>query len=218
MKRIIFIGIILLLTSFSWTQQDEKAKGILDKVSEKTRSYSTILADFVFSMENKEMDINEKNEGTIKLKGQMYYVDFPDANGGIKVFSDGTTLWNYMSNGNQVTVSDIDDESGELMDPSTIFSIYEKGFDSKFVAEKKIGEKIFYLIDLFPDNDQYNVSKISLSIDKETLMIQSAILYETDGNLYRIEVKKMEPNKNFPDSDFVFDASKYGDVEIIDFR
>lgn len=216
MKNFILTTAILLIAFFTYAQQDTKAKGILDEVSSKTKTFKSISADFSFSMVNKEMDINEKNEGTIKLKGQKYIVDLPGA--GIKVYSDGKTNWNYMSQGNQVTISLIEDSGSELMDPSSLFSIYEKGFTSKFVAEKNEGGKTVYQIDLFPDKEEYEVEKISIEIDKSTMMIHSANLFGTDGNLYVIVVKKMESNKDFPDSDFVFDASKYPDVEVIDLR
>ena len=114
MKRTLVMSVVLLLTVLVYAQQDQKAKEILDKVSEKTRFYSTISADFSFSIRNVEMEIDEKNEGTIKLKGQKYCVDLPDVNGGVKVFSDGITLWNYMKNGNQVTISEIEEEGSEL--------------------------------------------------------------------------------------------------------
>lgn len=218
MKRVLGVGFVLLLAMFVSAQQDKKAKEILDKVSENTRSYSTIFADFSFSMQNKELEINEKYEGSIKLKGQKYCVELPDVNGGVKIFSDGKTLWNYMANGNQVTISNIEEEGSELMDPSALFSIYEKGFDSKFVAEEKTGNKSVYKIELFPDSDEHDVDKISVSINKSTMMIQSATLYGTDGNLYLIVVKNMETNKDFPDSDFVFNTEKFTDVDIIDFR
>ena len=216
MKRILFIGLLLLTSTFSWAQKDKKAKDILDKVSEKTRSFSTILADFSFSMKNIEMEIDEKYVGSIKIKGQKYVVNIPD--NGINVFSDGSTIWTYMKDGNQVTISSVEDGGSELMDPSSIFSIYEKGFDSKFIAEKKADGKTVYQIELLPDSDEYDVSKIVLLINKNTLMIHSAVLYDTDENLYEIVVKKMQTDIDFPDSEFVFDASKYDDVEIIDFR
>lgn len=216
MKQVVLIGMILLATVFSWAQQDEKAEGILDKVSEKTKSFTTINADFSFSMKNEEMEIDEKNEGSIKIKGKMYCVDLPDV--GINVFSDGITLWNYMEGGNQVTITNLEDEGSDLMDPSAIFTIYEKGFASKFVAEKKIGSKTIYEIDLFPSNDEYDVSKITLSIDKATMMIHSALLFGLEGNLYGIQVKKMETDLKLADSDFVFNAANYDDVEIIDLR
>ena len=208
---------MVLLVAFSAKAlQDEKAKEILDKVSEKTRSYNSVSADFIFSMKNEEMEIDESNEGSIKIKGQKYCVDLPDV--GIKMISDGTTLWNYMKDGNQVTISNIEDAGNDLMDPSSLFTIYEQGFNSKFVEEKKTSTKSVYVIDLFPDSGKYDVSKITVMIDISSLMISSALLYGTDENLYTIEVKKMNTNQNFADSEFVFDASKYNDIEAIDLR
>lgn len=215
MKNILILLAVLFAANFSQAQ-DAKATKILDEVSAKTRTYESIYAEFTFSMENKEMEIDEKNEGTIKLKGQKYCVQLPDV--GIEVFSDGSTLWNYMKEGNQVTVSNIDDEDSELMDPSSIFTIYERGFKSEFIAEKKQGAKTLYQINLFPDSDEHDVSKIEVSIDKSTMMISSATLYGTDGNLYGILVKKLDTAKSFTDSDFVFNKANYGDVEEIDFR
>ena len=216
MKRTFITCAILLIAIFSIAQQDPKAKGILDEVSSKTKTFKTILADFSFSMENKAMSINEKNEGTIELKGQKYVVDLPGT--GMKVYSDGKNSWTYMKQGNQVTISSIEDSGSELMDPSSLFSIYEKGFTSKFVAEKNVGGKTVYQIDLFPDKKEFDVSKITIEIDKTTMMIKSAQLFGTDGNVYGIVVKKMETNKDFPDTDFVFDTKKFPDVEVIDLR
>ena len=216
MKSIFLTAAIILTAFFTQAQQDAKAKSILDEVSSKTRSFKTISADFSFSMENKAMSINERNDGSIKLKGQKYFVDLPGA--GIKVYSDGKTNWNYMKQGNQVTISAIDKNSGELMDPTSLFTIYEKGFSSKFIAEKTVGGKVVYQIELFPDKKDFDVSKISIEINKTTMMIQSAQLFGTDGNLYGIVVKKMETDKDFADTEFFFDAKKFPDVEIIDLR
>jgi outer membrane lipoprotein-sorting protein len=216
MRKVFLLGMVLVVAVLAMAQQDEKAKEILDKVSEKTSSYKSVAADFVFSMKNEEMEIDEKNQGSIKIKGQKYIVDLPDV--GMQMISDGKTLWNYMRDGNQVTITNLEDAGNDLMDPSSLFTIYEKGFNSKFVEEKKAGAKTVYVIDLFPDGDQYDVSKITVLIDKSSLMIQSALLHGTDENLYGIEVNKMVTDQSFPDSDFVFDASKYDDIEEIDLR
>ncbi|MEZ5104042.1 MAG: outer membrane lipoprotein carrier protein LolA [Draconibacterium sp.] len=216
MKVVLLAISFLCVSLLGKAQQDTKAKEILEKVSENTRTFKSVSADFTFAMENKEMDIHEKNDGSIKIKGQKYAVSLPDV--GIKVFSDGSTIWSYMKDGNQVTVSNIDDESNELMDPASIFSIYEKGFQSKFIAEKNVGGKTVYEIELYPDTNEYDVSKISVEINKSNMMIQSAKLYGNDGNIYGIDVKKMETNNEFKDSEFVFNPSGFPDVEIIDLR
>ncbi len=214
MRFILVIMAVFVSAGVVVAQND--AKKILDEVSAKTRTFKTMSADFQFSMVNEEMDISEQNNGTIKVKGQKYVVDLSDA--GIKVFSDGETIWNYMEDGNQVTVSSVDDSGSELMDPSSIFSIYERGFRSSYVGEANENGKAVYKIELFPDSEEYQVTKIEVSVDKATMMLSSAKLHATDDNIYSILVKKMETNKDFPDSDFIFDASKYDDVEVIDFR
>ena len=209
-------GMFLAVSLFTVAQTDTEAKEILDEVSEKTRSYNSISADFIFTMDNNAMDIHEKNEGSIQLKGQKYVVDLPDV--GMKVYSDGETLWNYMADGNQVTVSNIEDSSSDLMDPSTIFSIYEKGFESKYTGTTSKDGKTLYQIELFPDSDEYDISQITLFINKSTMMIDSAVLHGIDENFYGIEVIEMDTKTELPDSYFVFKPDDHGDIEVIDFR
>lgn len=216
MKKLLFLLAIVLIANVLKAQTDAKAKQILDQTSQKTRSYKTISADFTFSMQNTQMKINETNSGSIKLKGNKYVVEIPGA--GLKVFADGKTSWNYMKTGNQVTIATIDESSSELMDPSSVFTIYEKGFKSKFIAEKTVDGKPVYQIELYPDKTEFEVSKITIDINKSTSMIQSALLNGTDGNTYTIKVNKFESNKDIPDAEFVFDAKKFPGVEVIDLR
>lgn len=216
MKRIVLIAALVAFALSGWAQGDAKAKEILDEVSAKTKEIAAMSADFVFSLVNEEIEVDDKFNGNIKIKGQKYRVQLPDM--GVEVFSDGTTIWNYMEDGNQVTISNIDDDGSELMDPSSLFSIYERGFRSEFVDEKTEAGKTLYHINLFPDSDEFDVTKIEVVIDKAAMMIHAATLYSTDGNLYGILVKKMDTKSVIADTDFVFDASKYDDVEVIDFR
>ena len=216
MKRIVLMVALVMVATLGWSQSDAQAKKILDEVSAKTKEIKSMSASFVFSMVNEEMDLDETNAGTIKIKGKKYCVQLPDL--GVEVFSNGETIWNYMKDGNQVTISNIDDESSELMDPSSLFSIYERGFRSEFVDEKTEGGKTLYHINLFPDSDTYDVTMIEVAIDKAKMMIHSATLHSTDGNLYGILVKEMDTNAGFDDSEFVFNAADYDDVEVIDFR
>lgn len=216
MKQILVAGIIWSLTLSAFAQQDNRAKEILDEVSKKTRSCKTIAADFTFSMENKEMDIYEKNDGSIYLKGQKYMLELPGV--GMKVYSDGETLWNYMEDGNQVTISNVEDNESDLMDPGAVFSIYERGFKSKFIQEVKEGSRTYFQIELYPDTGRHDVSKITLLIDKATRMISSALLHGTDGNLYNVKVTELQTDVELSDSYFVFEPDRYSDIEVIDFR
>ena len=216
MKNIITIFTIVAFSLCAAGQQDQKAKEILDQVSKKTQSFQTISAKFSFTMENKAEKIKEVNAGSISMKGKKYHVELPDL--GLKVYSDGQTVWNYMEKGNQVSISNIDNTSQELLDPSTLFRIYEQGYNFKFVEEKTVAGKALYFIDLFPQKDDKDFSKLTLAINKSTSMIHSALMIGKDGNHYGIEVTEMKTNIPVEDNQFTFDPSKYKDIEIVDFR
>ena len=216
MKKIFLITIILITAAVLWAQQDDKSKGILDKVTEKTKSFKTISAEFSFTNDNDEMDIHDSFDGTIKIKGEKYVVTLPDM--GMQFYSDGTSIWNYMQDGNQVTISDIEESGSDLMDPANLFNIYEKGFKSKFVEEKTLNGKTVYVIDLFPETDENDVEEIRIYINKSTMMLQSAKLLSTDGNTYGIDIKKLETDIDLPDSELTFNKDKYPDLEVIDLR
>lgn len=207
---------LLFIVLWANAQQDIKARQILEEVSKKTSSFKNISADFIFSMENKEMDINEQNEGSLKMNGQKYVVDLPAI--GIKVYSDGQTIWNYMKDGNQVTISNTGDQGSEFLDPSSIFNIYEKGYNSKLSGEKKVGNKNFYQIELTPEQAGSDITKIIIYIDKAEMMVSAANFQSTDGNIYGVEIKKLNTNIDLPDSFFVFNTNEYRDIEVIDFR
>lgn len=215
MKKYFLLVSIILTVSMAWSQGD-KSKTILDQLSKKTKSYKSISAGFTFSLNNKDMKINEKNEGTIKLKGQKYSIELPGS--GIKIYSDGKTIWNYMKKGNQVTISNLEDSGSDLMNPSSMFSIYEKGFKSKFISEKNISGKTICNIELTPEKGQENVKNVKLAVDKSAMFLKSAVLKSNDGNEYSIEIKNYDTDKDFQESEFVFDPSKIKNIEVIDLR
>ncbi len=215
MKQLFIIGFIFFCIN-SFAQNDNKAQNILEQVSKKTEAFETIKASFSYSMENENAGMNEAYKGSIDLNGKKYHVTIPEM--GVEIFSDGQTIWTYMEDGNQVTISLIDEESDELLDPAKIFQIYKGDFNFEFVSEKSEGGTVLYLIDLIPQNEGEDFSKITIKIDKSKMMIQSGIVYDFDGGSTTIIIDNMVTNQSIPDSFFVFDKSKYKDLEVIDFR
>ncbi len=216
MKKNLGTILLLLFTTIAFAQQDKKAKEILDQVSEKVKSYETISAEIAYTLENKEEKISEKSTYSLKLKGDKYRLLLPDI--GIQYYSDGQTIWAYQEDGNQVSISNREDSEDDLMDPAKIFQIYEEGFDYKFIEEKKEKGQSVYYIDLIPQTDDQDFKKITMCIDKTTMLIKKAITYGHEGNVYILEIAKMETNKPMAESTFVFNTANYHDIEIIDFR
>ena len=95
MKTVYLFCVLMLVAGSLFAQQDAKAKEILDKLSQTSRSYKTIQIDFSFTLENKTGSVTETNEGSVALKGKSYKLHMPAM--GMEVYSDGKTTWSFLT-------------------------------------------------------------------------------------------------------------------------
>ena len=216
MKRLILISILLVFVVTGYSQQDAKAKEILEKVTKTTQSYASIEAKFSFEMNNTAEKIQEKSTGSIILKNKKYKLNIPQM--GLEVTCDGKTIWTYMVKSNEVSISNLDETTDDLMDPSKIFTIYERGFNYKFAGESVDGGVPVYNIELTPQKPAGDIQKILIKIDKQKMLIRGANMAGKDGNNYNVSVTQFITDGVYKDSDFVFDPKKFKDIEVVDMR
>ena len=214
-KRVI-IAALLFCTLTAAAQSDPKAKTLLEETSKKMQSFQTLSATFTFTMENVKMKVREQNSGSLLLKGNKYQVKLPDM--GMQIFCDGKTVWNLMEEAGQVTVSNAGDEGAGVIDPTTIFNVYQKGYQYRFVEDKTASGKIISYIDLVPDDKTVEFTKLMVGIEKAGQVVKSLVTHWKDGNLYGIYVLDMKTNQPVADSEFLFNKAKYPDIEVVDFR
>jgi len=205
-----------MATSLLFAQQDSKAKEILDKLSATTKSYKTIQIDFSFTLENKQEDISETNDGWVALKGEQYRLHMPALS--MDVYSDGKTNWSYLPDAGEVNVTDNTPGQDNSLNPANLFTIYEKGFKYRYIGEETVDGKKAFVIDLYPKDLNKDFTRVQLYIDASSYHILKAKTYSKDGNLYTVVLKNMKTDQDLPDSYFKFDASKHPDVEVIDMR
>ncbi|MCO6499166.1 MAG: outer membrane lipoprotein carrier protein LolA [Vicingus serpentipes] len=208
-----FISVLLTsiigLNSFA---QDQQAKAILDKLSAKTKAYTTIKAEFQYNINNKEEGINETQLGKIEIKGDNYLLSIK----GQDVISNNKSIWTILKDAEEVQINNLpDEEDDEYISPNKIFTLYEKGFKYKFVKE----ENGIQIINLYPiEADKKSFHRIALYISKEKTQITQVKVYGKDGGTFTYVVKSFTPNQGIPDSQFTFDKTKYPKYEIIDLR
>ncbi len=215
MRKIVILA-LLICTLGATAQNDARAKSILEETSKKMQSFQTLSATFTFTMENVKMKIKEQNSGSLLLKGQKYQVKLPDM--GMQIFCDGKTVWNLMEDASQVTLSNAGEEGQGVIDPTTIFNIYQEGYQYKFIEEKTTGGKVISYIELLPADKNAEFTKLTVGIDKARTLVHSLVTHGKDGNLYGIYVNDLKPNQPIADSEFVFNKAKFPGVEVVDFR
>ncbi|MGQ1947070.1 LolA family protein [Geofilum sp. OHC36d9] len=216
MRNVITALIFLMITAVSSAQSPEvlKAKSILDKVASKTKSYSSIKADFLFTLENKQADVTDTHQGSIILKGDKYKVNIM----GTDSYFDGKTMWLHMIDANEVNITDPSMMEDEMLNPVSLFSNYEKGFNYIYDGETTIDGKVMDIIDLFPSQRDKSYSRIKLYFNRDNRQITRVKQVGKDGNNYIIDVKSMVVNTPVEDSVFHFDPVKHPGVEVIDLR
>ena len=140
--------LLALLIPFGSVAQDAKAKGILDALSKKTKTYSSMQADFEYQMLNKKDGIDETQTGKLLSKGEKYRLNIA----GQIVISDGKSVWTILPDAEEVQLSDVpeENESEEYISPNNILTLWEKGFKYKYDSEANLGGKAVDVINLYP--------------------------------------------------------------------
>lgn len=222
MKKIFTLSLLLASFSVLMAQNassnlgtnDPEAKKILEAVTAKFKSYSSVKAAFSLKIENSAGKVQGEKKGTAYMKGNQYKVELSDQ----EIFCDAKNVWTYDKNSNEVQVNKFD-ASASSFTPQKIFTnFYDKDFLYKLNGEKKEAGKTLQEIELTPTDKSKAFFKILAFVDKVSKTIVSTKLFEKNGNRYVYSVTTFSPNVKLDNNLFVFDAKKYPGVEVIDLQ
>jgi len=199
---------ILLVLCFVPLRAQDNAGAILDKVSSTMQSYSTVQADFSFTLENKEADIFDSYEGSLVMEGEKYRLSLMS----MLIFCDAKTMWIYNEDFNEANIMDPSDS--EFFNPKNIFSIYKEDFNLRLLnKDNGLNE-----IELTPIEENDNYKLLIIKSDQKNNQIKEVFYEGLDGNNYIVKIKNMMTDIQVDDRFFTFDKAKYPGVEVYDMR
>ncbi|WP_040670871.1 LolA family protein [Nitritalea halalkaliphila] len=217
MKQLLCVVLVAFLMPFAAQAQEKnkEALALLDAVSSKYQQLSGFKANFEFSYKHPADQAASKQQGEIAVKGSKYRLKLP----GQEIFNDGTTSWTYIEDGNykEVTINDAAAAEDELT-PSSIYTLYKKGYFYTLKGEEKVGDKLAQVVELTAEKRSASFRSVTLYIDKASKALLAWDIQDDQGGVFSYRFKQVESPKQFEDSYFVFDASAKGKVEIIDLR
>lgn len=193
-------------------KSDPGAKKVLDAVSAKFKTYKTVQASFQLKMENASGQLITNKTGKIFMKGNKYRVSIT----GQEIFSDGSTVWTYDKEANEVTVSKMDPGANSITPQKLFTNFYDKDFLYRSNGMVKIGAKNLQEIELTPVDKTRPFHKVLLYLEKNS--IHTTKIFEKAGNRFTYSVSNMVTTAAMDDKMFVFDAAKYPGVEVVDLR
>ncbi len=214
MKKILF-GLSLLLLSYSTTAQNRTAdaNAFLKKTSAKYRGMKTIRAQFNILIENLKDKTNQSQKAILVVSGKRFSLDLQDQ----KLLCDGSTLYTYSPEVNEVQIDHYKPEMGEI-NPANLFTIYESGFTATAAGQTSIKKKNLTMVDLTPIDKKKNYFKIRLWIDPRTNLLQMGKVFQKSGNNIVYTINSIGQTPPATDKEFVFDKKAYPGVEVVDMR
>jgi len=209
MKKLYLLLVLFAVLSANITnaQNDPNAKKILDKVSAKLKTFKGITANFSYTTKDKKNVQRGAVQGLISIKGQKYYIK----QGTTEIFSDGLKSWNYNSESNEVTESDIDADNKTLTPQNLLSNFYDKDFTYKLVpAAGKFDQ-----IEMEPTDKRKNFKQVTIFVDKAEVMVNKAKLIDKTDNTIEFSLSKINTKALLPDGKFIFDKAKHPGVEVV---
>ena len=207
MKYLLAVLLNLVIHQNIMSQDTRDALEVLNQMSDKYKKMNGFTSSFTYSMNNLSENITDSFEGTISVKDEKYILFIE----GQKIINDSKTVWTYLEDLNEVTISEFDPTEQEIS-LNNIFEIYKEGF-----THKNIGEKDDLLnIEIYPDSDEKSYFKILFKINKSNLL-ESFTVFDKSNTLFIYTIN------NFIEEDldlslFTFIEKNYPGIEVIDFR
>ena len=225
MKNILTLFIVLIAffsgnaqtTQLSKEKSDPAAKAILEKLRTKYEAYKAVEADFVLTIEIPETD-KEIQKGKLVQKGEQYRLSLDNQS----IYCDGTTLWLYQKNINEVQVNNVDDfeeEEEDFLSPKDLLRIYEKeNFIYALTNQAYENGIAIQQIEFKPLDSDSEYAKMRLTINKKNNQIVRIKAFSKDGARYTMELTRFKPNMTYKSAEFVFKKEDFPGVYIEDLR
>lgn len=209
MKNIAKLALVALLgISVSQVQaQDKRAAAVLDAMGNKYKTMKSFQASFNYGTGG-----SQGQSGQVITKNGKFRLTMA----GQEVYNDGKTLATYIRETNEVNLSAY--EPTEDLNPAKIYTLYQKGYNYRYLGEKKMGTATVETVELIPQNKAAKVANVKITVSKTDKSIKGWEITDKAGKKQTFTIRQFTPNVAVSDAAFSFDAKKHPGVEVVDLR
>lgn len=194
----------LAIGLFSYAQDSNKAKALLDQVYSKVMGYDNIYVDFKYSLENVEANTKSETRGDVTIQGDNYLANLF---GATQLF-DGSKVYTIVPDNEEVTIEDRAEDENTVT-PSKMLTFYKSGHTYAWDILQNVQGRKIQFIKLVPIDTNTEIKSILLGIDVETKHIQKLIETGKNGTKTTITVNSFKTDQPLSKSLFTFDEAKY---------
>ena len=207
MKTKNIIACLLLLFVAQAVSAQNNAEALVRIMVDQVKSHKNVEMAFTYQISPDGKNYSDAQEGHAWLQGNAYKIEMAEQ----QSISDGTTIWTYLVDDEEVMVSDATE--GEDNTPLKLLTSLDKNYVATLTNIDNQGNAT---IELANPKGQYK--RVTLKMNAMKAELKSADVYLEDGTKVAVTVKEMKYDQNLDDKFFTFDEKKHPNVEVIDMR
>ena len=207
MKTKNIIACIAFLFAAQAVNAQNNAEAIIRLLVNQLKSHKNMEMTFNYQFSPDGKTLGESEKGHAWLQGEAYKVEMSDQ----QTISDGTTIWTYFVDAEEVMVSNASEGSDNT--PLKVLTSLDESYVATLAG---IDAKGIATVELANPAGQYK--RVTLKINTKKVELKSAVIYFEDGNKLVIEVEEMKFDQELGDKFFTFDTKKHPNVDVIDMR
>lgn len=203
---IVFIFSILSASAQNNTDAERVISDLISNI--KTNAVRT---NFNLVVSGKNNVNSQSNSGTFTMKANKFVVVMDE----MKVWFDGKTQWAWVSQSNEVSITEPTETELADMNPLAILSAFKT--KSK-IGFSKTKSNLNYAIELIPKVKNTEINKVEVQINKSTGNLVALKMNSKNGSSTLLTLRNYQKGVNVTDADFIFNKAKYKGVTINDLR
>lgn len=204
--------IFLFILSCAFLYGADDSEKILSKLKNKYESVKDITADFTQDVTFGISKMQQKIEGTIRIKkGNKYRIELEKQT----IVTDGKTVWSYSHLNNQVIIDKFKDDPKSLSPDHVLINV-PKNYYSVFIGNESLLNKKTSIIKLTPKDDKSLVKFMKVWVDVDEYLMRKIEIVDVSDNVNIYIIKSIKLNTGIPDDVFIFEVPT--GVEKVDLR
>ena len=208
-KNIKSAFVLFFIAFVGFSQSDQRARQLLDQVSEVYAGFETISMTFAYQLDNAAERITQKEEGTILVANDKYKLTIM----GIQQLFDGTSIYTIDDLNEEVIVQD-ETSVDNPFNPLEIFEFHKEGYLLKWDISQRVSGREIRYVKLIPTEAESQSKYLLLGIDTTSKQLYKIIDLGINGTDTTFTVEEFTANILIDPKTFVFDKDKYANYYI----
>ncbi|MEM9417022.1 MAG: outer membrane lipoprotein carrier protein LolA [Bacteroidota bacterium] len=226
MKKYYFLALLIGTIRLAWAgPAHEMAAHLLDRIGEQKNFRAT----FTYHIQSDQKESSEKKlVGSITVQGHQYRLSI----GGQEIISDGTTVWTYLPDANEVQINAYDPEQGASA-PWLLFTNWRQTHEFYDLSDQIIYSKrggcykrndgngtydIYLTATMVAKASENTIQKLVITGNRGRLDIKRLEVLDSNQQWHRFSVTKFKTSLALDDAFFKFMPENYAGIEVIDMR